>query len=135
MGVPRAIHGPTWVEVVSRSIHFLPKKRHFWSRNVNYPRFFGHFLTLGTSLAEPGLLKTGLKLNLVVGGSLQVIESTSFSSKTGPQEPPRTPGDLPGDPQEGLEIICIFFDFFGGPKVGSLQPTRRHPLPLRGLTT
>merc|ERR1712242_464766 len=78
--------GPTqWVRCKNRSMksltgRFMPKKRHFWSRNVNYPRFFGLFLdVLGYVLEflRWTLQKTGSKPNLVVGGSLHVIESIS----------------------------------------------------------
>ena len=51
------------------------------------------------AMAGPGLLKTGLNLNLVVGGSLDVIESTSFSSKTGFPDPPRTLQTPPDPPR------------------------------------
>ena len=80
---------------------FMLEKRHFWSRNVNYPRFFGLFLdVLGYVLEflRWTLRKRGARSNLVVGGSLHVIESISFSSPTGFPEPQRPPGDPPGDP-------------------------------------
>ena len=53
---------------------FLPKKRHSWSRNGNYPRFFGLFLTSD----EPGSSKIGLRSILVVGEIRHVIESIGF---------------------------------------------------------
>ena len=93
--------GPTqWVRCKIGIAHFCPKNGHYWSRDVNYPRFFGHVLTFGPSLAEPGLSKTGLKLILGEGGSLEVIESTSFPSKTAfpdPPRAPRTPQTPPGE--------------------------------------
>ena len=59
----------------------------------------------------PGLSKTGLNLNLVVGVSLDVIESTSFSSPTGFPDPQEEPGDPPGGLPGGFGKICIFFFF------------------------
>ena len=92
---------------------FMPKKRRFWSRNLNYPRFFALFLDLLGHVMEIlswALQKRGARSILVVGGSLHVIESTSFSSPTGLSEPPRAPGDPPGDPpRRVLEIIFFFF--------------------------
>ena len=85
---------------------FMLEKRHFWSRNVNYPRFFGLFLdVLGHALEILSwtLQKRGARWILVVGESLHVIESTSFSSPTGLQRTPRPPGDPPRpspEPQE-----------------------------------
>ena len=59
-------------------------------------------------MAGPDLSKTGPKLNLVAGGSLDVIESTRFSSPTGLQEPPRAPGDPPRRPPRRFGKIAIF---------------------------
>ena len=107
-------HGrPTWVSessIFAQKTAFLESKRALSS-------VFWAFFDLGTSLAEPGLLKTGLNLNLVAGGSLDVIESTSFPSKTAPPDLPRPPGELPDPPREVLEIICIFCNF-SQPKFG-----------------
>ena len=83
---------------------FCPKNEHFWSRNVNYPRFFGLFLDLLGYVLEFlrwTLRKMGARSNLVVGGSLHVIESTSFPSPTGFPDPPDPPGDPP-DPPGGV---------------------------------
>ena len=110
------------LSIKSLTGQFMLEKRHFWSRNVNYHRFFGLFLDfLGHALEILSwtLQKRGARSILVVGESLHVIESTSFSSPTGFPEPPRAPGDPPGDPQEGLEIICIFFNFWFGFELGS----------------
>ena len=78
----------------------MPKKRPFLESNRSLSSVFWAFFDLGTSLAEPDLVKTGLKPNPVEGESLHVIESTSFSSPTGLPEPQSTPGDPP-DPLSG----------------------------------
>ena len=113
--------GPTCGSV-DRFAHEIPymadlcrKNQHFWSRHLNYPRFFALFLDLLGHVLEFlswTLRKMGARSNLVVGGSLHVIESTSFSSPTGFPEPPQTPGDLPGPPQGGLENLLFFLNFF-----------------------
>ena len=56
----------------------------------------------------PDLSKTGPNLILVVGGSLDVIESTSFSSPTGFPDPPDPPGDPPDPPREVLDKFVNF---------------------------
>ena len=91
---------------------FLHKKTPFLESKRALSSVFWAFFDLGTSLAEPDLLKTGPKLNLVAGGSLEVIESTSFPSPTGPQEVPRTPGDLPAGLPRSFGNTCIFFNFW-----------------------
>ena len=110
---------------------FMPKKRHFWSRNGNYPRFFGVFLTSD----EPGSSKTGLRSILVVGEIRHVIESTGFSSPTGPQEAQTDPQEAQRDPQESLEKTCIFFRkkkvFHAGGRHNLLAVTRGR-LPSNG---
>ena len=87
---------------------FLHKKRPFLESRRQLSSVFWAFFDLGTSLAEPDLLKTGLNTILVAGGSLDVIESTSFPSPTGLQEPPRPPGDPPGPLPGVLEKIVFF---------------------------
>ena len=52
-------------------------------------------MKFGRSLAEPDLLKMGVKLILVAGGSLEVIDSTSLSLFQAKLPPRRFP-----DPQE-----------------------------------
>ena len=75
------------------------------SRNVNYHRCFVTFSTSG----GPGSCKTGPTSNPGEGKIRLVIESTSFSSQTGPQTPHQTPPDPQTRPPGVLEIICIFF--------------------------
>ena len=109
---PRGRPGrPTWVGVPPGIVHFCPKNGIFGVETSIILGFWA-FFDLGTSLAEPDLLKTGPKLNLVAGGSLEVIESTSFPSPTGPQEVPRTPGDLPAGLPRSFGNTCIFFNFW-----------------------
>ena len=104
---PRDMHGrPTWLEVFlaisCQSSIFAKKKRHFWSRIDDYPRFFVIFLTSDepdSCKAGPSLEKPRLRSILVAGRSFHVIESTSFSSPTAPQRPQRPPGDPPGPPR------------------------------------
>ena len=94
------------------------KNQHFWSRDLNYPRFFALFLDLLGHVLEilsRTLQKRGARSNLVVGGSLDVIESTSFPSPTGLQRAHQTPGDPPDPPPGGLKI------FFFQKKVGDAQ--------------
>ena len=111
---------------------FMLEKRHFWSRNVNYHRFFGLFLDfLGHALEILSwtLQKRGARWILVVGESLHVIESTSFSSPTGLPELPRTPGD----PQETLPGVLENMGFFQNnwPRGALVQLARRPPRALR----
>ena len=73
---------------------------------------FWTFFDLRTSLAEPDPNKTGLNTILVVGGSLDVIESTSLSSPTGFPDPPDPPKPPPDPSQEVLDKILIFSIFF-----------------------
>ena len=57
------------------------------------------------------LEKTGLRSILVVGEIRQCHRIDELLKPNWPPRPPRTPGDPPGDPQEGLEIDCIFLIF------------------------
>ena len=129
--------GLVWLEVFLGNLlfaHFLHKKRHFWSRNVNYHRFFGLFLDfLGHALEilSWALQKRGARWILVVGESLHVIESTSFSSPIGFPELPRPPGDPPDPPRRFWKNL-----YFSLKKklvrLVSVQLARRPPWPLRG---
>ena len=107
---PANLAGSILGHLLSESI-FL-QKRHFWSRIDHYPRFFGLFLTSDepdSCKAAPSLEKPGSRSILVAGKSLHVIESTSFSSPTGPQRPKTSPPDPPGGPPGGFENIFVIF--------------------------
>ena len=120
--------GPTWVGCSARSVHFLHKKRQFLAIFGLRTTIFLEILVifckiLGFSwksfdFLSMDLQKTGSKLILVAGGSLDVIESTSFSvfqaklppsSLPGAQETPQT---LPGG---FWKLIVLFLKFLGVP--------------------
>ena len=93
-----------WVKFPDGPIY--AQKPAFLEPNRSLSSVFCTFFDLRTRMSwpwpGPDLSKTGLKLILVVGGSLDVIESTSFSSPTAFSDPPRTPGDPPDPPQGGF---------------------------------
>ena len=80
---------------------FLPKKRTFWSRIRNCPRFFGHFLTKDGGRPSLTPRKTGCDLESGRRGNTPWLSNRqAFQAQLAPRQPKQTQTDPQTDPQE-----------------------------------